>query len=138
MCPSGEIWPGVSKGVSTPVTWGSPWKRARVVAISWRVAGSVTGPDVLKTTSAVSPARAGNLAARRSCTCWDGEWPAPNLSCQWAPTDWETPVTTMSRAIHASRTTRRRSWHQRASRPSAVEEAASEPVRGVEFISDEF
>ena len=59
------------------------------------------GALVWKTTSAVSPDRAGNLDCRMSAACCEGVFPAVKSFWKRVPTTWAIAVTPMTRRIQS-------------------------------------
>ena len=104
MLACGEIWwaPAGEKGLVTLLTWAS----GRREATTWLIAASLAriGVDVWKTTSAVSPALAGNRALRRLAACWDWVLPAVNLFWKRVPTTCATTVMPMMARIQSTST----------------------------------
>jgi len=83
MC--GSIWLicacGCSKGLTVPLTWGSPLTLVTTASMARWLAGEVTGSGLVRNTmSAGSPARAGNRSFSRFWARCDSVFPPLNLS----------------------------------------------------------
>ena len=71
------------------------------------LAGSLTGPEVWMTTSALSPAWAGKRWARRFWARCEAELPEAKLSLKALPTTRDSPITATTMTIQPMTTDRR-------------------------------